>query len=75
MKNMDKSIYTKEHERLVEKLKKARIDSGLDQKDVAKLLHKTQSYISKIESGQRRVDVVQLKLLAIIYKKKLEYFL
>ena len=72
---MDKSIYTKEHERLVEKLKKARIDSGLDQKDVAKLLHKTQSYISKIESGQRRVDVVQLKLLAIIYKKKLEYFL
>lgn len=72
---MDKSIYTKEHARLVDKLKKARTDSGLDQKDVAKLLHKTQSYISKIESGQRRVDVVQLKFLANIYKKKLEYFL
>lgn len=71
---MDKSIYTKEHARLVEKLKQARIDSGLDQKDVAKLLHKTQSYISKVESGQRKIDVIQLKELAKIYKKDINSF-
>jgi len=56
-------------------LKKARIKAGLDQIVVAKLLGKSQSYISKIESGQRRIDIFQLRNLAKIYKKSLDYFL
>lgn len=56
---MVKVIYSKEHRFLVSRLRKARQEAGLDQKDAAKLLSKTQSYISKIESGQRRVDIVQ----------------
>ena len=40
-------------------LKKARLSSGLFQKDLAKLLHRPQSYISKIESGERSIDVVE----------------
>ena len=35
----------------------------------------TQSFISKIEAGQRRIDVVQLKEFAKIYKKSLDYFI
>ncbi len=72
---MSKGIYSKEHLYLVEQFKKARIEAGLGQADVAKKLGKTQSYISKIESGQRRIDVIQLKEFAKIYKKKLEYFI
>lgn len=72
---MTKAIYSQDHKNLVEKLKQARIDAGLDQDEVAKLLGKTQSYISKVESGQRRVDVIQLKELAKVYNKKLEYFI
>ncbi len=72
---MSKIIYSKDHKYLVEQLKKARIEKGLDQADVAKKLGKTQSYISKIESGQRRIDVIQLKEFAKIYKKKLDYFI
>ncbi|MEK7075252.1 MAG: helix-turn-helix transcriptional regulator, partial [Patescibacteria group bacterium] len=34
----------------------------------------TQSYLSKIESGQRRFDVLQLKEFAKLYKKPLDYF-
>lgn len=72
---MAKTIYSDEHELLVKQLKKARKEAGLNQEDIAKLLGKTQSYVSKIESGQRRVDVIQLKEFAKIYKKSLDYFI
>jgi len=72
---MSKTIYSKDHKFLVERLKKARIEAGLDQEKAAELLGKTQSYISKIESGQRRIDIVQLKKFGEAYKKPLEYFL
>ena len=72
---MIKSIYSKEYSHLKRQLKRARTEAGLNQVQVASLLGKTQSYISKIESGQLRVDVIQLKELAKLYKKDLEYFL
>ena len=72
---MVKTIYTKTHKSLVNRLIKAREAAGLKQGDVAKKLGKTQSYISKIESGQRRIDIVQLKELAEVYHKNPNYFL
>lgn len=72
---MTKSIFTKDHEALIEKLKKAREDNGLDQAEVAKFLGKTQSHVSKVEAGQRRIDIVELKEFARIYKKPVDYFL
>lgn len=71
---MPRAIYTKEHNAIVERLKIARINAGLGQIEVAKKLGKTQSYVSKIESGQRRFDVLQLKEFAKIYKKSLDFF-
>ena len=72
---MASTIYSKEHRNLVERLKKARKEAGLDQVAVGKILGVTQSHISKIESGQRRIDIVQLKAFAKVYKKKIEYFI
>jgi len=72
---MVKAIYSKEHRSLVERLKRARKEAGLDQAGAAKALGITQSAISKIESGQRRVDLVQLKAFARIYRKKIDYFI
>ena len=71
---MPRAIYTKDHNLIVERLKKARLEFGLGQVEVAKKLGKTQSYLSKIESGQRRFDVLQLKEFAKLYKKPLDYF-
>lgn len=71
---MKKAIYTKYHKYIVSRLKTARIEAGLDQKEVAKILGRTQSYISKAESGQRRIDIVQINAFAKVYKKDLDYF-
>ena len=72
---MPRAIYTKDHNAIVERLKKARFESGLGQIEVAEKLGRTQSYVSKIESGQRRFDVLQLKEFAKIYKKDLSFFI
>ena len=47
------------YELLRSELKKARVESSILQKDLAKTLRKPQSYISKIESGERNLDVVE----------------
>lgn len=72
---MPRAIYKEEHEKIVARLKQARLDAGLGQIEVAAKLGRTQSYISKIESGQRRFDVLQLKEFAKVYKKSLNFFI
>ena len=74
-KHMTKAIFSQDHKYTVGQLRKARQEAGLDQVEVAKLLGKTQSHLSKIEAGQRRLDIVQLKEFAKIYKKSLNYFI
>ena len=59
---------------LAAKLKRARLGVGLTQAKVASKLGKPQSFVSKIEHCERRVDVQELKALARIYGKTLSYF-
>lgn len=72
---MKKTLYTKDQMSLIDRLKKARVEVGLTQVQVAKKLKITQAYVSKIESGQVRLDIFQLKKFAQLYKKDLSYFI
>lgn len=72
---MTKAIFSNDHKYAVEQLKKARLEAGLDQAKVAELLGKTQSHVSKVEAGQRRIDIVALKEFAKVYKKPLDFFI
>lgn len=56
-------------------MKKARQEVGLNQEEVAVKLKKPQSYVSKIERGERRLDIVELKQFAKIYKKDIGFFI
>ncbi len=71
---MSKSVYSDDYKKLIERLKQARLDAGLSQQVVAGKLGKPQSYVSKVESGERRVDIIEVKALAKVYKKSLEDF-
>ena len=62
--------YTAFRERLI----KARKDAGLTQVEVNDRMGKSHSFISKCELGERRVDFVELQLLARIYGKTLAFF-
>jgi len=72
---MTRSIRTKEYAYFVERLRKAREEAELTQVQVAKKIKRPQSHISNVESGQQRVDVVELQIFAKIYKKDIKYFI
>jgi transcriptional regulator with XRE-family HTH domain len=62
--------YTVFRERLI----KARSDAGMTQGQVNERMGKSHSFISKCELGERRVDFVELQLLAKIYGKQISFF-
>ena len=66
---------TSEYQAFLKRLIAARKAMKLTQGDVARLLGKPQSFVSKSESGERRVDPVELRAFAQIYRKPLRYFL
>jgi transcriptional regulator with XRE-family HTH domain len=61
---MSKSAFTDAHNVLVSALAQTRRDIKLQQVELAAKLGKDQSYISNIERGQRRVDVVEFYAIA-----------
>jgi len=58
---MEKSIFSKEQKLLQALLRQIRLDAGLRQTDLAKRLRRPQSFVSKYESGERRLDLPELK--------------
>ena len=56
------------------KLKEARTSAEMSQAQVAGLLNRPQSFISKVETRDRRVDFVELLELASIYGKTINFF-
>jgi len=61
-----KSIFTKEYERAVAALIAARKNAGLTQQQLATRLRKPQSFVSKYERRERRLDVVEFVRIAQI---------
>jgi len=68
------SRYSSVQKELQESLRQARIDAGLRQVDLAKLLDKPQSFVSKYESGERLLDLLELRQVCIALNISLSKF-
>ena len=68
-------LYSQKNKNLLEKLRSARLEAGLTQIEAGKKLRKPQSYLSKVERGERKIEAIELADFAKIYKKSLDYFM
>lgn len=55
-----KSIYTDDYIDIISVLRATRINKNITQAEMAKLLNTTQSFVSKVENRERRLDVIEL---------------
>lgn len=61
---VEKSLYSEQYQQLCAVLRELRRGAGLTQVQVAERLDVPQSFVSKYESGERRLDVVELRHVA-----------
>ena len=71
---MKKSLKTSEHLALLKTLYSLRVGAGLRQSDLASLIDEPQSFISKIEQGERRLDIIELRIIVNAIGVTLEDF-
>ena len=62
---MDRTIDSAAHERLCEQLRGLRVRAGLTQSAVAERLGVRQAFVSEYERGYRRIDVLELRAIAV----------
>jgi transcriptional regulator with XRE-family HTH domain len=70
-----KSIHSPEYRRMLLRLRQARQAAGLTQAEVARRFERPQSFVSKCESGERRIDATELLRFAGLYRRRLADFL
>ena len=71
---MKKTLNEKETQVVLGMLYQLRVSAGLRQADLAKMLKVPQSFVSKMESGERRIDLIELRAILACYKTNLSEF-
>lgn len=71
---MGKSIHRGEYRTLVELLREQRELAGVTQTELSKALRRSQSFVSDVERGQRRLDLVELRDVCKIIGVELQAF-
>jgi transcriptional regulator with XRE-family HTH domain len=68
-------VYDAAYQRMLARLRQARGEAGLTQAEVCVQIKKPLNYISRVESGARRIDPVELAELARVYGEDVGWFL
>src|ERR1043166_3570183 len=59
--SVKKATYLAQRKRLLALLRETRTKAGLTQAELASRLHRDQTFVSKYETGERRLDVLELR--------------
>ena len=73
--HLKKSLFSKDYRIFLHLLRYTRREAGLTQRELGKRLGQTQSFVSKCERGERRLDVVELRAFCIALGLELQTFL
>jgi len=68
------AVHGSDYQYLLKRLREARLKAGLTQVQVANALRRPQSYVTKCELGERRIDPIDLQRFAKLYRKPFSYF-
>jgi ribosome-binding protein aMBF1 (putative translation factor) len=71
---MQKSTFTREYRVFLKTLKDYRLKAGLSQMKLAAKLDQSQSFVSKCERGETRIDIVQLRVFCQAFGISLREF-
>ena len=71
---MQKSIHSAHYAVFLKVLKKSREDAGLSQVQLARKIGETQTFVSKCERGERRIDVIELRTFCRAFGVPLKQF-
>ncbi|MEN6334194.1 MAG: helix-turn-helix transcriptional regulator [Phycisphaerales bacterium] len=74
MPNVRKSIYSPEQVELLKLLRDQRVRAGFSQADLAKRLGRSQSFVSKYETGELRLDLIELNMICRALGRSLSSF-
>jgi transcriptional regulator with XRE-family HTH domain len=69
------AVHSPDYQHFLKRLREARHQAGLTQVQVAKALGRPQSFVTKCELGERRIDPIDLQRFAKLYRKPLSFFL
>lgn len=67
---MEKSIHSPEYQKVIEKLVEIRREAGMTQCQLAELMGREQSFIWRLEKGERRLDLIEFHWICEALNKK-----
>jgi transcriptional regulator with XRE-family HTH domain len=71
---MEKSISSRDYGIFLECLREARRKAELTQAELAEAIGETQSFVSKCERGERRIDIAELRVFCNVFEISLASF-
>lgn len=71
---MKKRVYLAQRSYLVNLLREMRVEAGVTQVELAERIERDQTFVSKYESGQRRLDVLEVREICQAIGLTLEEF-
>lgn len=74
LSTMEKSIHSRHQRKLQELLRQVRREANLRQVDLAQKLGEPQSFVSKYENGERRLDILEIREVCMAIGIPLEEF-